>query len=795
MNSQRRAARSAAIATVVAALGAAALSTGMAQADAPSTRVERHDPAPAKTDVQHDLEGPYSKQREAQRQEALRQVISGDTKATTRGASKVVKLGKGKYVELAREKTDKIFTILVDFGDKVDDTTMYDPDGDGPKPPVKKYGGDPGPAHNTIGQPDRADDNSTAWQKDYNRQHFQDLYFSTDKKKESLKKYYEKQSSGRYSVDGEVSDWVKVDWNEARYGSNYCGDTNCANAWDLIRDGVNQWAKDQKAAGRTDAQIKADLAKYDQWDRYDYDADGNFNEPDGYIDHFQIVHAGEDESAGGGVQGENAIWAHRWYAYGTDAGKTGPGENKSGGTQIGDTGIWVGDYTMQPENGGLGVFAHEYGHDLGLPDEYDTTGKGESSVAYWSLMSAGSWLGTGKDAIGDLPGDMNAWDKLQLGWLNYASAKAGKKSTHTLGVAEYNTKNKQALVVELPAKGVTTEVVAPAEGSKQWWSGMGDDLKNTLTRSVDLTGKSKASLDLQGWWDIEENYDYLYAEVSTDGGANWTPVDGTADGKAIPRDAGDKPALTGTSGAYKKLSFPLDAYAGKKIDLRFRYQTDGGVAQKGFTADAITLTADGAPVFSDGAEGDDNGWTTKGFSRIGGSFTKDYPQYYLAENRQYVSYDTTLKTGPYNFGWASSRPNWVEHFPYQNGLLIWQWDTSQPDNNVGVHPGSGLILPVDAHPAAEKWADGALMRNRIQAYDSPFSRLPSDGFTLHNDGKAAKVKPKPGIPVFDDHKGTYWDKSNPTGSVKIADTNTRIKILKELPGGSTMTVQVGPSAS
>ncbi|GAA0991776.1 immune inhibitor A [Streptomyces rhizosphaericus] len=780
---------------MVAALGAAALSTGMAQADAPSTRVERHDPAPAKTDVQHDLEGPYSKQREAQRQEALRQVISGDAKATTRGASKVVKLGKGKYVELAREKTDKIFTILVDFGDKVDDTTMYDPDGDGPKPPVKKYGGDPGPAHNTIAQPDRADDNSTAWQKDYNRQHFQDLYFSTDKKKQSLKKYYEKQSSGRYSVDGEVSDWVKVDWNEARYGSNYCGDTNCANAWDLIRDGVNQWAKDQKAAGRTDAQIKADLAKYDQWDRYDYDADGNFNEPDGYIDHFQIVHAGEDESAGGGVQGENAIWAHRWYAYGTDAGKTGPGENKSGGTQIGDTGIWVGDYTMQPENGGLGVFAHEYGHDLGLPDEYDTTGKGESSVAYWSLMSAGSWLGTGKDAIGDLPGDMNAWDKLQLGWLNYASAKAGKKSTHTLGVAEYNTKNKQALVVELPPKAVTTEVVAPAEGSKQWWSGMGDDLKNTLTRSVDLTGKSKASLDLQGWWDIEENYDYLYAEVSTDGGANWTPVDGTADGKAIPRDAGDKPALTGTSGAYKKLSFPLDAYAGKKIDLRFRYQTDGGVAQKGFAADAITLTADGAPVFSDGAEGDDNGWTANGFSRIGGSFTKDYPQYYLAENRQYVSYDTTLKTGPYNFGWASSRPSWVEHFPYQNGLLIWQWDTSQPDNNVGVHPGSGLILPIDAHPAAEKWADGKLMRNRVQAYDSPFSRLPSDGFTLHNDGKAAKVKPKPGIPVFDDHKGTYWDESNPTGSVKIADTNTRIKILKELPGGSTMTVQVGPSAS
>ncbi|MFD6272789.1 hypothetical protein ACFWFL_25520, partial [Nocardia asteroides] len=98
-------------------------------------------------------------------------------------------------------------------------------------------------------------------------------------------------------------------------------------------------------------------------------------------------------------------------------------------------------------------------------------------------------------------------------------------------------------MVELPEKEVTTTITEPAEGSSQWWSDSGDDLKNTLTRPVDLTGKSAATLDLQGWWNIEENYDFLYTEVSTDGGANWTALDGTVDGKPLPRDGGDTPAL------------------------------------------------------------------------------------------------------------------------------------------------------------------------------------------------------------------------------------------------------------
>nr|WP_239106798.1 immune inhibitor A domain-containing protein [Streptomyces rubrogriseus] len=713
----------------------------------------------------------------AQREEALKQVISGNASVKKKDGSNVVQLkskkGDAKYVELGREKTDKIFTILVEFGDKVD----------------SRYGGDAGPLHNEIAKPNRKTDNSTAWQEDYDQEHFQDLYFGSGKGVNSVKTYYEKQSSGRYSVDGEVSDWVKVPYNEARYGSNKCDPDNCA--WYAVQDGVTAWVADQKAAGRTDAQIKSQLAQYDQWDRYDFDGDGDFNEPDGYIDHFQIVHAGEDESAGGGAQGEDAIWAHRWYAFGTDAGATGPADNKLGGTQIGDTGIWVGDYTIQPENGGLGVYAHEYGHDLGLPDHYDTAG-GDNSTGFWTLMSSGSWLGTGRNEIGDLPGDMNAWDKLQLGWLNYDTAKAGVNSWHKLGLAEYNTKHKQGLVVELPKEEVTTEIVTPAEGETQWWSGSGNDLKNTLSRSVDLTGKSAASLTLDGWYDIEADYDFLYTEVSTDGGANWTAIDGTFDGQPIQRDGSDKPALSATVDAYGKLVYPLDAYAGKKIDLRFRYQTDGGLAMKGFTADEIAVTADGETLFSDNAETADDAWTAVGFTRKGASFTKEYAQYYIAENRQYVSYDKTLKTGPYNFGF-SERPNWVEHYAYQNGLLIWKWDTSQADNNTSQHPGKGLVLPIDSHPTALKWKDGTVMRNRMQAYDSPFSLYRTDGMTLHKADVAKYVPGSKGVSVFNDRKNDYYDPANPTGGVKITDTNTKIKILKEAKNGSTIELEVGPA--
>jgi len=80
-----------------------------------------------------------------------------------------------------------------------------------------------------------------------------------------------------------VTDWVKVSYNEARYGRSDgypCPDNVCSSTWSLITDAINAWIDSQKAAGLTPEQIKKELDGFDTWDRNDYD-DGNFNEADG----------------------------------------------------------------------------------------------------------------------------------------------------------------------------------------------------------------------------------------------------------------------------------------------------------------------------------------------------------------------------------------------------------------------------------------------------------------------------------------------------------------------------------
>ena len=355
--------------------------------------------------------------------------------------------------------------------------------------------------------------------------------------------FYEHQSSGQYSIDGDVTEWVKVPFNEARYGRDDCGDIVCTNTWFLVRDALADWVQDQLDAGWTMAQIQDYLKTFDHQDRYDFDGDGDFDEPDGYIDHFQIVHAGGDEADGDPIYGADAIWSHRWNAQihplgtgpeggapigGVNIGEGGASDPTGGDVQIPDnpTGVWVNDYTIQPENGGLSVFAHEFAHDLGLPDLYDTsgnTGGAENSVGFWTLMSQSRGTAPGDQGIGDQPHAVRRLGQVPArlarlrrrppGARRHVQLRPGPVDQRQRGQRPGRAAAGQGRHARArrPVRRLRREVLLQRPG---------DDLNNTMTRDVDRRGALTAKVR----YDIEEGWDYAFLEASSDGGETWTAV-------------------------------------------------------------------------------------------------------------------------------------------------------------------------------------------------------------------------------------------------------------------------------
>ena len=704
------------------------------------------------------LPNPLARKQAKLRKEALELLANGKAeKEPQRGGGSVVETQSGDAVEFFdNDKQAHIWTVLSEFGDQS----------------VGRYGSDPGPMHNQMPAPDRAVDNTTQWTEDFNLAHYNGI-FNTDE--ESFHNFYLDQSNGQYDARVTTEDWVQVPYNASYYGDNAREDNG--GTWDFINDTVDAWA-----AGRSTEDAKAYLAQFDNWDRYDFDEDGNFNEADGYIDHFQAIHAGPGEEAGADP---DSIWSHRWYADYTTIGQVGPTvdgrPNLQGGQEIGNTGYYVGDYTVEPENGGVGVFAHEYGHDLGLPDFYDTAG-GENGTAFWTLMSSGSWMGHGDEAtgfdvgIGGTPNNMGAEEKLFLGWLEPKVVEAGKAARVTLEAAGSSSSN-QAVQVLLPDQTRTRTVGTPYAGQYAWYSDSGDDLSNSLTR--DVPAADSVTVDATAWYDTETDYDFWYAQYSTDGGVTWSNL-GVFDGQSD----------------WTPVSFSYQA-GGQPSKFRFLYKTDGGVSNPGVMLDEIKTTADGTVLDTDGAESSTSAWTPRGWLRTTGTITETFPRYYLMENKSYVGYDDTLRTGPYNFSEAVTRPDWVEHFPYQNGLLVWYVNHSVADNNTSSHPGTGYSLPVDAMAGALRWSDGSVARNRIQAFDATFGLETTDALSLsrqiagHRPGsyttQTVKAPARKMVATFDDSDPlAYYDPANPGGSVKVAGAGVRATVVDQTADSLTV---------
>ncbi len=202
----------------------------------------------------------------------------------------------------------------------------------------------------------------------------------------SFRDYYREASYGKLDITTTVTRWITVPYPKSYYGSE--------GAVNLIRDAL--------------------LAIDDEIDLRDFDNDG-----DGILDGLAVIHQGAGQEASGLP---NDIWSHSSSISGMEF-----------------DGIQVRRYTIEPELLGttgqistVGVVCHEFGHNLGAPDFYDTdygnSGGEFPGTGVWDLMGSGAWNGD----KGDRPAGINMWQKIQLGWCSPVNLTA---STSISGMA------------------------------------------------------------------------------------------------------------------------------------------------------------------------------------------------------------------------------------------------------------------------------------------------------------------------------------------------------------------------
>ncbi len=154
-------------------------------------------------------------------------------------------------------------------------------------------------------------------------------------------------------------------------------------------------------------------------------------------------------------------------------------------------------------------------------------------------------------------------------------------------------------------------------GRYQWWSNRSDESDTTLTRAFDLSGLESATLEFWTWYDIEENWDYAYVEVSSDRGETWDILITPSGTDYNPNGNNFGWGYTGMSGRGREPRWireevDLSDYVGGEVLIRFEYITDDAVNRPGFAVDDIWIPE---LDYDYDAEGDD-GWEGEGFIRM-----------------------------------------------------------------------------------------------------------------------------------------------------------------------------------
>jgi hypothetical protein len=196
--------------------------------------------------------------------------------------------------------------------------------------------------------------------------------------------------------------------------------------------------------------------------------------------------------------------------------------------------------------------------------------------------------------------------------------------------------------------GASVVPVLPGEaysGDFTFWSNRGDTSDMTLTRTFDLRQvEGPVEAIYRVWYDIEEGWDYLYLEVSPDGGDTWQILEtpsGTADDLSGNSFGW---AYTGFSGGgaeprWIQETVDLSEFAGQEILLRFEYITDAAVNGDGLLLDDLSIEA--IDYFED-FETDEGGWQAAGFVRLYNRLPQTYRVVLVEQGRAIEVRELTL---------------------------------------------------------------------------------------------------------------------------------------------------------
>ncbi len=330
----------------------------------------------------------------------------------------------------------------------------------------------------------------------YSVSDFESLLFGTGVR--SMKDYYEEVSYGAFTVSPGPSGIAG--WFTAANGHDYYG-ANDGDGWD-------RWPGDLVYEAVAAADGTVDFSAYD--------SDG-----DCYVDVVGIVHQGTGEEVG---ESSADIWSHRWsLSNARYSGYSHYGVYTSGDSDPSCPGGYkVDDYIIMPElyrtapyplQSTIGVFTHEYGHALGLPDLYDTDGSSDG-VGRWGLMGSGCWNYVG--TAGDSPSHLSAWSKYFLGWvtpvevteeLTGETIEAAAADVYRLLSGSPSSGGEYFLVENRQRAAGTFDVGLPGSGLAIWH--IDDDKEDNRSEcyppsdcSVDHYRVSLVQAD--GRWDLEK---------------------------------------------------------------------------------------------------------------------------------------------------------------------------------------------------------------------------------------------------------------------------------------------------